>query len=123
MDDHTYDINNFGCECQECSHSENKKSKSKRCQGTIFNHYNGGLDHGGSTQFNQCDLAIPIDEGDFCQHCKGQTETYQQLRNRIKAEEERIFKKYCQAHEKAQSWWSTLSPQERERECERLVEI
>ena len=104
VDDHTYDINNFGCECQECNHSENQKSKLKRCQGTISNHYNGGLGHGGSTQFNQCDLAVPIEEGDFCQHCKGQTETYQQLRTRIKAKEKQVFEKYCQAHEKAQNY-------------------
>lgn len=122
LDDHTYDINNFGCECRECNHSGNEKNKLKRCQGTFSVDYNGGLGHGGSMQFNQCDSAVPIDGGDFCQHCKGQTETYQQLRTRIKAEEERAFEKFRRAMEKAQNYWDSLSSSERERECERLVE-
>jgi len=104
VDDHTYDINNFGCECRECSHSEKKKSKLKRCQGTFSVHYNGGLGHGGSTQFNQCDLAIPIDGEDFCHLCKGQTETYQQLRARLDKEQKRSLEEFCQAMDKAQKY-------------------
>ncbi|CAI2194647.1 16368_t:CDS:2, partial [Funneliformis geosporum] len=98
-DGHTYDINNFGCECRECNHSESEKNKLKRCQGTFYVHYKrcceGERD---SMQFNQCDSAVPIDGGDFCQHCKDQTETYQQVKVRIAAEEKQ------------------------ERECERIVE-
>ena len=104
VDDHAYDINTFGCECRECSHSENKKNKLKRCQGTFSVHYNGGLGHGGSTQYNQCDLSIPIDGEDFCQHCKGQTETYQQLRARFDKEQERSLEEFCQAMDKAQKY-------------------
>jgi hypothetical protein len=103
VDDHTYDISTFCCECRECSQSENKKNKLKRCQGTFSAHYNGGYKaKHGSTQFNQCDLAIPADGGDFCQCCKGQTETYQQLRARLDKEQERAFAKFEQAHKKAQ---------------------
>ncbi|CAG8591584.1 31481_t:CDS:2 [Racocetra persica] len=109
-DDHTYDINNFGCECRECNHGENKKSKLKRCQGTFSVDYNGGHKAKyGSTQFNQCDSAVPIDGGDFCQQCQGQTETYQQLKVRLDAEHKRIFEEYRRAREKAQNWWNTLS--------------
>ncbi|CAJ0908512.1 13441_t:CDS:1 [Entrophospora sp. SA101] len=104
VDDHTYDIDTFCCECRECSDSENRKSKLKRCQGAFSVHYDEGLGYGGSTQFNQCDLSVPIGEGDFCQHCKGQTETYQQLRARIKAEEKQIFENFCQAQKKAQNY-------------------
>jgi len=104
VDDHAYDINTFGCECRECSHSENKKSKLKRCQGTFSVHYNGGLGNRGSTQFNQCDLSIPIDGEDFCQHCKGQTETYQQLRARLDKEQKLILEEFCQAMDKAQKY-------------------
>lgn len=123
VDDHTFDINNFGCECRECNHSGNEKNKLKRCQGTFSVHYNGGHEaNNGSTQFNQCDSAVPIAGGDFCQHCKGQTETYQQLRTRISSEEKQCFEKFKQAYEKAQNYWNSFSSSERERECERIVE-
>jgi hypothetical protein len=121
-DDHTYDINNFVCECRECNHSENGKNKLKRCQGTFSVHYRGGHKiEGGYTQFNQCDSVVPIEGGDFCQHCQGQTETYQQLKVRIEAENERGFEKFRRAMEKAQNYWDSLSSSERERECQRLV--
>jgi hypothetical protein len=83
---------------------KNKKNKLKRCQGTFFVHYNGGYKAKGSTQFIQCDLAIPADGEDFCQNCKGQTETYQQLRARLDKKQERAFAKFEQAHEKAQNY-------------------
>ena len=104
VDDHTYVVNTFCCECRECSHSENKKNKLKRCQGTFSVDYNGGYKANGSTQFNQCDSAVPIEGDDFCQGCKGQTETYQQLRARLDKEQERTFEKFKQAHEKAQNY-------------------
>ncbi|MCE8164056.1 MAG: hypothetical protein I3274_07715 [Candidatus Moeniiplasma glomeromycotorum] len=122
VDDHTYDLNTFVCECRECNHSENKKSKLKRCQGTFSVHYNGGLGHGGATQYNQCDFAIPADGEDFCHLCKGQTEIYQQLRARLDKEQEWEFEKFCRAATKAQSYWNSLSSSEREKECVRLVE-
>jgi len=70
----------------------------------------------------QCNIAVPVDGGDFCKGCDNQTETYQQRKNRLVAEGKREFEKYRQAHEKAQSWWDTLSQSEREQECERVVE-
>jgi len=75
---------------------------SKPCQGTYMG--------------KKCNLALGSDEGNFCERCKNQE-------NRKRAEEhEGEFEKYKQAQEKAQSWWSTLSPHEREQECERVVE-
>ena len=103
MDDHAYDINTFCCECRECSNRENKKNKSKRCQGTFSVHYDGVVGEG-SMQYNQCDSTIPVDGEDFCQHCKGQTETYQQLRDRLKAKEKSEFGKFKQAYEQAQNY-------------------
>ncbi|CFW92908.1 protein of unknown function (Glucocorticoid receptor-like; DNA-binding domain) [endosymbiont DhMRE of Dentiscutata heterogama] len=122
-DDHAYDINNFGCECRECNHSENGKRKLKRCQGTFSVDYNGGRKAKyGSTQYNQCDSTVPIDGGDFCQQCQGQTESYQQLRARLDAEHKRMFEEYRRAREKAQNWWNTLSSSEWEKELARVVE-
>ena len=93
----------------------------KKCQGTVFTHYNGGYKaKHGSTQYIPCTEAA--NEGDFCEHCKGQTETYQQVKARIAAEEKQNFEKFEQVQAKAQNWWNTLSPREREQECERLVE-
>lgn len=122
-DDHTADADTFGngcCWCRKCS-AENK-TEVKECQGTVFTHHNGGYKaKHGSTQFNQCHQKV-ANEGDFCEYCKGQTETYQQVKARIASEEKQGFEKYKQVQEKAQNYWNTLSSSEREKECERVVE-
>ncbi|KLL05119.1 MAG: hypothetical protein MRERV_5c064 [Mycoplasmataceae bacterium RV_VA103A] len=99
------------------------KCHSKRCQGVISGQWQF-TDEGTKWRYvkEQCDIAVPIDGGDFCEGCKNQTETYQTWKTRTEAEGKQIFEKLCQVHEKAQSWWSALSPQEKERECERLAE-
>lgn len=108
----------------ECFNGEKPslpKKEVKKCQGTVFTHHNGGYkSKHGSTQFLPCTNVV--NEGDFCKLCKDQTETYQQVKVRIAAEEKQGFEKYKQAQAKSQSWWDTLSNSERERECERLVE-
>jgi hypothetical protein len=74
----------------------------KKCQGTVFTHRNGGYKaKHGLTQYIPCTEAAK--EGDFCEHCKGQTETYQQVKARIATEEKQEFEKYKQVQQKAQS--------------------
>ena len=50
----------------------------------------------------KCNLALGSDEGDFCKLCENQ--------NKSKQSEQLDFERYKQIQQKAQSWWSVLSP-------------
>ncbi|CAG8472213.1 2690_t:CDS:2 [Scutellospora calospora] len=65
-------------------------SHSKPCQGTYMG--------------KKCNFALGSDEGDFCERCKNQTETYQQRKDRLETKSTQEFEKFRQAYEKAQNY-------------------
>lgn len=89
-----------------CSTQNFCKYHSKSCQGTYIG--------------RKCNMALGSDEGDFCQGCKNQTETYQQQKDRLENESNRIYENYKRAIEQAQSWWDSLSSEEKQREISSL---